>query len=466
MDRHAIAASTVFVSHETYTPARGGSASAEINALRSAFGPEAGSVVITNTKGFTGHAMGAGIEDVVAIKALETGIVPPVPNFKEPDPELGELNLSQGGAYPVRYALRLAAGFGSQIAMSLLRWTPMPDGRHRAPSELGYAYRIVDPERLAALAGRRRRPPAPGSRSCSGGCASSTGARPRSGRPPHRRGPSPSGAAATGRAAGSRAPRRSAAGRAPAAPAAAAGHRQLRRPAGSAEPAAAASAPVVAAGSGRRVRRDEVTEAVVSIVAEMTGYPPELLDLDLDLEADLGVDTVKQAEVFAAVRRGSGWSVTTRCAAGLPDAGPRDRLDPGQDRAAGRPPTRRRAGRWCRPSPRWRRSRPRRWRGGCRRSGVDEVTDAVVSIVAEMTGYPPELLDLDLDLEADLGVDTVKQAEVFAAVRQRFGVERDDKLSLRDFPTLTHVIGWIRDKTGHRRTGARRVGRPGSAGRR
>ena len=40
-----------------------------------------------------------------------------------------------------------------------------------------------------------------------------------------------------------------------------------------------------------------------------------------------------------------------------------------------------------------------------------------------LTGYPPELLDLDLDLEADLGVDTVKQAEVFAAVRQRFGVD-------------------------------------------
>ena len=79
---------------------------------------------------------------------------------------------------------------------------------------------------------------------------------------------------------------------------------------------------------------------------------------------------------------------------------------------------------------------------------ADEVAEAVVGIVAEMTGYPPELLDLDLDLEADLGVDTVKQAEVFAAVRERFGVERDDNLALRDFPTLAHVIGWIRDKTG------------------
>ena len=43
-------------------------------------------------------------------------------------------------------------------------------------------------------------------------------------------------------------------------------------------------------------------QRVTSIVAEKTGYPADMLDLDLDLEADLGVDTVKQAEMFAAVR--------------------------------------------------------------------------------------------------------------------------------------------------------------------
>ena len=144
VNRSAIAAEAMFVSHETYTPARGGSAAAEINALRRVFGDDADRVVITNTKGFTGHAMGAGIEDVVAVKALETGLVPPVPNYREPDPDLGDLNLSTGGAYPVRYALRLAAGFGSQVAMALLRWTPVADGQHRAPDQLGYSYRIVD----------------------------------------------------------------------------------------------------------------------------------------------------------------------------------------------------------------------------------------------------------------------------------------------------------------------------------
>jgi len=50
-----------------------------------------------------------GIEDVRRRQALETGCVPPVANFKEVDPELGLLNLSKGGTYPVEYALRLAA---------------------------------------------------------------------------------------------------------------------------------------------------------------------------------------------------------------------------------------------------------------------------------------------------------------------------------------------------------------------
>ena len=78
LDRRTIAPETVFVSHETYTPARGGSASAEVHALRQVFGPDADSIVIANTKGFTGHPMGVGVEDALAVKMLETGLVPPV----------------------------------------------------------------------------------------------------------------------------------------------------------------------------------------------------------------------------------------------------------------------------------------------------------------------------------------------------------------------------------------------------
>ena len=142
--RQEIAPETVFVSHETYTPARGGSTSAEVEALRHVVGSGADAIVVANTKGFTGHAMGVGVEDTLAIKMLESGIVPPVANFHEVDPGLGRLNLSRGGPYPIRYALRLAAGFGSQISMALLRWVPPPDGARRAPDDMGYRYRIRD----------------------------------------------------------------------------------------------------------------------------------------------------------------------------------------------------------------------------------------------------------------------------------------------------------------------------------
>ncbi|NDJ61977.1 MAG: acyltransferase domain-containing protein, partial [Chloroflexi bacterium] len=124
LHRGTLAGQMVFISHETFTPARGGSASAEISALRQTFGDAATNVVICNTKGFTGHPMGVGVEDVIAVKILEYGMVPPVPNYKEADPDLGPLNLSRGGRYPVQYALHLSAGFGSQIAMSLTRRIP------------------------------------------------------------------------------------------------------------------------------------------------------------------------------------------------------------------------------------------------------------------------------------------------------------------------------------------------------
>ncbi len=69
--------------------------------------------------------------------------------------------------------------------------------------------------------------------------------------------------------------------------------------------------------------------------------------------------------------------------------------------------------------------------------------EQILKIVAEKTGYPPDMLDPDLDLEADLGVDTVKQAETFAAIRAEFDIPRRDDLKLRDYPTLNHVIQFV-----------------------
>ncbi len=79
-------------------------------------------------------------------------------------------------------------------------------------------------------------------------------------------------------------------------------------------------------------------------------------------------------------------------------------------------------------------------------SAGDAVKERILALVVEKTGYPKDMLDLDLDLEADLGVDTVKQAEMFAAIREIYSIPRDENRKLRDYPTLAHVIRFVFEK--------------------
>ncbi|MDH3198415.1 MAG: SDR family NAD(P)-dependent oxidoreductase, partial [Candidatus Krumholzibacteria bacterium] len=43
-------------------------------------------------------------------------------------------------------------------------------------------------------------------------------------------------------------------------------------------------------------------------------------------------------------------------------------------------------------------------------------------------------------------IDTVKQAEMFAAIREAYGIPRDDTLKLRDYPTLRHAVQFVYER--------------------
>jgi len=120
LTRTEIADALLYFSHETCTHARGGGcAGAELTALRATFGTDTRKIIITNTKGMTGHAMGVCFEDAVAVASLSSGFVPPVINHEQADPLLGSLRLSEGGTHDAKYALHFAAGFGSQVSYVL-----------------------------------------------------------------------------------------------------------------------------------------------------------------------------------------------------------------------------------------------------------------------------------------------------------------------------------------------------------
>jgi acyl transferase domain-containing protein/NAD(P)H-dependent flavin oxidoreductase YrpB (nitropropane dioxygenase family)/NAD(P)-dependent dehydrogenase (short-subunit alcohol dehydrogenase family) len=54
--------------------------------------------------------------------------------------------------------------------------------------------------------------------------------------------------------------------------------------------------------SSRMTSRDFVAKKLVAIVRDRTGYPAEMLGLDLDLEADLGIDSIKRVEILGTLR--------------------------------------------------------------------------------------------------------------------------------------------------------------------
>ena len=58
-------------------------------AIKSALGAHSRKVMVSSTKGMTGHALGAagGIEAVFSLLAMERGVVPPTINYQTPDPD-------------------------------------------------------------------------------------------------------------------------------------------------------------------------------------------------------------------------------------------------------------------------------------------------------------------------------------------------------------------------------------------
>ncbi len=192
-------------------------------------------------------------------------------------------------------------------------------------------------------------------------------------------------------------------------------------------PVAAAPAPAPAPKPAAKVASAaaDLSGVLLTVVAEKTGYPTEMLTMDMDLEADLGVDSIKRVEILSALREK---------VPGLPevDAGAMAALQTlGQivsalggvaGGAAAAPAA-------VAPA-----------------AGGMSLTATLLAVVAEKTGYPTEMLTLDMDLEADLGVDSIKRVEILSALREKVpGLPEVDAASMAALQTLGQIVGALGD---------------------
>ena len=187
----------------------------------------------------------------------------------------------------------------------------------------------------------------------------------------------------------------------------------------------------------------EMLDLMLSVVAEKTGYPAEMLELSMDMEADLGIDSIKRVEIFGAI---------TEQSDKLTDINPNDLtelrtlqeiVDYISSKAGiattATPATPAVATPVATPVV----------ETSTATEGNSEMLNLMLSVVAEKTGYPAEMLELSMDMEADLGIDSIKRVEIFGAI-----TEQSDKLTdinpndLTELRTLQEIVDYISSKAG------------------
>lgn len=162
---------------------------------------------------------------------------------------------------------------------------------------------------------------------------------------------------------------------------------------------------------------DATRDMVVSVIAEVTRYPRDILLPEAHLEEDLGIDSVKRAEILAVLASrfkvpetaappvgelrtiadvvtaldqllaGAGGEALPPALAPAVDLGPRVASTP-----------------------------------------AEGVAGAVIAVIVQVTRYPRELLVMGADLEEDLGFDYGQRSSILGALRQQLapGLPADD----------------------------------------
>jgi acyl carrier protein len=230
----------------------------------------------------------------------------------------------------------------------------------------------------------------------------------------------------------------------PAAPAAAASTTPVEAP----RPATGAQAAPNAVPASQAVSGEALTETLLNVVSEKTGYPKEMLDLNMNMEADLGIDSIKRVEILGALQQeypdlpkpepealaelatlaqiiaflqaGSAPAPAAILAAmtvveqkTVPEAKAQP-VAPAPGPAAAIPVA----------------------------SG--DLKEAVLQVVSEKTGYPQEMLDLGMNMEADLGIDSIKRVEILGALQAKYpDLPKPDPESLAEMCTLGNIIDFL-----------------------
>ncbi|MEZ6098603.1 MAG: SDR family NAD(P)-dependent oxidoreductase [Pirellulaceae bacterium] len=223
-----------------------------------------------------------------------------------------------------------------------------------------------------------------------------------------------------------------------------------------AEPVAPPTTPVTRLLPGTT----ELSQFIVDFIVDQTGYPAEMIDFDWDLEADLGIDSIKKAQLFGELwdlvglerpTADSGGASTLKLedfatlrsilhhvqlvtAEKLSDIGTSGALVADCSTIPSPPPA----------EPMTLKAAPVP-QASPRVTRREQALRFSIDFIVDQTGYPPEIVDLGADFEADLGMDSIKIAQLLGELSEQFAIAADatDRSQLLRFRSLSDVLQWV-----------------------
>jgi malonyl CoA-acyl carrier protein transacylase/acyl carrier protein len=215
------------------------------------------------------------------------------------------------------------------------------------------------------------------------------------------------------------------------------------------------AAPVIApapAPTTSGLNLDDLANNLLTITSEKTGYPIEMLELDMDMEADLGIDSIKRVEILGglqelypnlpkpnleelAEKRTIGQvveylqkQVTGDRLQVIEEVVPEPVIIPQVPTPvieAVIPETI--------PSPQVTET-----------NDHPNIAQTLLNITSEKTGYPVEMLELDMDMEADLGIDSIKRVEILGAMQEAYpDLPKPNIEELGDLRTIGQIVNYL-----------------------
>lgn len=186
-----------------------------------------------------------------------------------------------------------------------------------------------------------------------------------------------------------------------------------------------------------------IHELVLNVISDKTGYPTDMIESDMEMESDLGIDSIKRVEILSDINKELGEIFTAEDVENLSELMIISEVEAYLESIAKKAPS---------AAPQTATLTVSAVPKATKKAGnvsEKEVETILLEAISDKTGYPTDMIEIDMELEADLGIDSIKRVEIFADVNDSLGCDltAEDAEELAELTDIKSIIEYLVEKS-------------------